>query len=39
VKATIPQTAALKWADFAKDADTYFAEIWELVVAMFHGSN
>ena len=39
VKATIPQAAALKWADFAKDADTYFAEIRELVVAMFHGSN
>ena len=39
MKATIPQAAALKWADFAKDADTYFAEIRELVVAMFHGSN
>jgi hypothetical protein len=39
VKANIPQAAALEWADFVKDADTYFAEIRELVVAMFHGKN
>jgi len=29
----------LEWADFVKDADTYFSEIRELVVAMFHGKN
>jgi putative nucleotidyltransferase with HDIG domain len=39
VKAKIPQAADLEWADFVKDADTYFAEIRELVVAMFHGRN
>lgn len=39
VKANIPQAAALEWADFVKDADSYFAEIRELVVAMFHGKN
>jgi HD-like signal output (HDOD) protein len=37
VKATIPQAAALEWADFVKDAHTYFAETRELVMAMFHG--
>ena len=39
VKAKIEKAAALEWADFVKDADTYFAEIRELVVAMFHGTN
>ena len=39
VKERVPQAAALEWADFVKDADTYFSEIRELVVAMFHGKN
>lgn len=38
LKAKIPPTASLEWADFVKDADTYFAEIRELVTAMFHSN-
>ena len=36
LKAEIPQAAAIEWADFVKDEDTYFAEIRALVTAMFH---
>ena len=36
LKGKVPRAAALEWADFAKDADTYFGEIRELVTAIFH---
>ncbi len=38
LKENIPRAAAIEWADFAKDADVYFAEIRSLVTAMFQKS-
>lgn len=37
LQANIPQAACMQWSDFAKDADTHFAEIREMVTAIFQG--
>lgn len=39
LRAHVPRAASIDWADFVKDADTYFGEIREMVTAMFQGNS